>query len=168
MARRIEMTCKLTPATLDELRDCTPVRMITLFYGEVLEKLDAAVVAIEEGDIARRCAMIGFAIELLGDILQCLDLESDDPLVENIVAVHGLLIRRLPLVNFNNDTAFLAQAATLVAPLRDAFDQVEKVERQQVQAAAARRAFQRARRRIAREQAARQQVEAHQLELAQA
>jgi len=110
----------------DEFENATPERLITLFYDQTIDYLHTAISAIARHDIQERCNSVNCAIELLSEMLQCLDLESEDEIVRNLHRIHTFLIVRLPQVNLYNDAKFAAEAIRLLRPIRDAWSFVDK------------------------------------------
>lgn len=120
------MLSYLSPERREEL-DCGPgERAIVVFYDQAIDYLHAAIGAIARNDIQERCDALTAAAELLGEMLQCMDLDSDDPIVANLHKIHTFIITRLPRVNVENDARFAAESIRLLKPIRDSWSVVAR------------------------------------------
>jgi flagellar protein FliS len=123
------MLAYLSPGRRQEANDATPERLIVLFYDQVIDSLHTGISAIARNDIQERCNALTTAAELLGDMLQCFELDSDDVIIGNLRQLHSFVIVNLPKVNLYNDAKLLAECIRLLKPIRDAWavtDQVAK------------------------------------------
>ena len=110
----------------EALETATPERTIVLFYDQAIESLHEAISAIARNAIVERCNATTAAIEVLAEMVQCMELDEQDELAFNILRIHRFIISRLPQVNLYNDAKFAAEAVRLLRPLRDAFAIVER------------------------------------------
>ena len=110
----------------DALATAAPERAITLFYDQAIECLHEAISAIARKAIAERCNATTATIEILSEMIQCMELEPGDEIANNIQRIHRFIIARLPQVNLYNDAKFAAEAVRLLRPLRDAFALIER------------------------------------------
>lgn len=124
------MLSTLSPERRHEADAAGPERLIVLFYDQVLDHLHAAISAIARNDIQERCNALTSATELLGEMLQCFELESDDVIIDNLRQIHSFVIARLPQVNLYNDAKLLAECIRLLKPIRDAWAVTDKVAKQ--------------------------------------
>ena len=124
------MLAYLSPERRHEADNATPERLIVLFYDQVIDELHTAISAIARKDVEQRCNALTASIELLGDMLQCFDLESDDAIVANLRQIHTFIIARLPQVNLYNDARFVAESIRLLKTMRDAWSVVDKVSKE--------------------------------------
>ena len=120
----------LSPERRQEADDATTERLIVLFYDQVTDELHTAISTIARKDVQQRCNALTAAIKLLGDMLQCFELESDDVIVTNLRQIHTFIIARLPQVNLHNDAKFVAESIRLLKTLRDAWSVVDKVSKE--------------------------------------
>ncbi len=124
------MLSYLSPERRQEADDATPERLIVLFYDQVIDSLHSGIGAIARNDIQERCNALTAATELLGDMLQCFELESDDVIINNLRQLHTFVIVNLPKVNLYNDAKFLAESIRLLKPIRDAWAVADQVAKQ--------------------------------------
>ncbi len=115
------MLSYLSAERRDELESGPAERSIVIFYDQAIDYLHGAISAIARNDIQERCNALTATTELLGEMLQCMDLDSDDPIVANLRKIHTFIIARLPGVNLNNDARFAAECIRLLKPIRDAW-----------------------------------------------
>lgn len=124
------MLSHLSPERRQEAESATPERLIVLFYDQVIDFLHSGISAIARNDIQERCNALTAATEVLGDMLQCFELDSDDVIVDNLRQLHSFVIVNLPKVNLYNDAKFLAESIRLLKPIRDAWAVTDQVEKQ--------------------------------------
>lgn len=110
----------------EALTSAKPERAITLFYDQAIEHLLEAISAIARNAIAERCNATTATIEILGEMIQCMELEPGDEVGLNIERIHRFIIAGLPKVNLYNDAKFAAECVRLLRPLRDAFAAIER------------------------------------------
>ena len=118
----------LTTERREDFDGATPERMITLFYDQAIDELHTAISAIARNDIQERCNAVTRTIEILGEMLQCLNLDPKDDVARNVHRIHNFIISRLPRVNFYNDAKFAAESVKLLKTLRDAWSVVSKYQ----------------------------------------
>ena len=108
------------------LATARPEQAVTLAYDQAIECLHKAIGAIARKAIADRCNAITAAIDILSEMVQCLELEEMDEIGYNIARIHRFIISRLPQVNLYNDAKFAAEAVRLLQSLRDSFAVVDR------------------------------------------
>ena len=115
-----------TEERLEALADASPERAVVVFYDQAIDKLHEAIRAIARKAIAERCNAITGAIDILSEMVICMDLDQDDEIGANIERIHRFIIANLPKVNLYDDAKFAAEAVRLLRELRDAFAMVER------------------------------------------
>ena len=110
----------------ETLASATPERAITIFYDQAIDYLHEAISAIARNAIAERCNATTATIDILSEMVQCMDLDPGDEIANNIQRIHRFIIARLPQVNLYNDAKFAAESVRLLRPLRDAFALIDR------------------------------------------
>ena len=108
------------------LATARPEQAVVLAYDQAIECLHKAISAIARKAIAERCNATTAAIEILSEMVQCLELEALDDIGFNIARIHRFIIARLPQVNLYNDAKFAAESVRMLSELRDAFAVVDR------------------------------------------
>ncbi len=113
-------------ATIERLLDASPSRLVVMLFDEAEKNLSAAIEAIEAGDIETRCTSANKAIDVICHLYTTLDFEQGGPIAAQLGELYRFLMRRLALVNVRNDAAPAREAIALLAPLRDAWREVDE------------------------------------------
>lgn len=106
------------------VQDATPHRLIQMLYHGALDRMTEAKGAMSRGDCEQKGRLIGKAIAIVGGLRDALDQEGAD-IAKNLDALYGYLAGRLLEASFGNDEALLEECIGLLAPVSDAWDQIE-------------------------------------------
>lgn len=112
--------------TIERLFDASPSRLVTMLFDAAEARLKDTIAAIGRGDIEGRCASVNKAIEILGHLYATLDFEQGGAIAEQLGMLYRFVIHRLALVNSCNDAAPAGEAIALLAPLRDAWHEIDE------------------------------------------
>jgi flagellar protein FliS len=123
--------------TIEELLDASPSRLIVMLYDEVLARLEAAVAAVEHGDIEARCVSVNKAIEIICHLCVTLDSEQGGEIAEKLGNLYRFLLARLPAVNVLNDAEPARAAIRLLTPVRNSWTELDERIQESVAAAEA-------------------------------
>ena len=110
----------------EALIEAAPERAVVLCYDQAIDKLHETISAIARQAISERCNATTAVIEILSEMVICMDLEPDDDVGANIERIHRFIVANLPKVNLYNDAKFAAEAVRLLRQLPDAFATVER------------------------------------------
>jgi len=98
-----------------------PVELVGMLYEGALEAVAEARVCLEKGEIAKRSSAIQKALEILYELAGSLDHERGGELSRSLAALYAYMEQRLIDANIQQTDAPLAETATLLATLAEAW-----------------------------------------------
>ena len=120
------MNQTLPIATVERILEASPSRLIVMLYDEALKNLEAAVTAVEIGDIETRCHTINRAIEIISHLYLTLDTDQGGEIADKLCAIYRFVLARLPRVNVTNDPAAAREAIRLLTPMRASWRELDE------------------------------------------
>lgn len=108
-------------AEMNQIRNTPPSRLIVMLYDGVIAALDAAIEAIEDGDIAKRCRCTNVAIEVVSYLYMSLDMEKGGAIADNLAKLYRFVIIELGKVNRDNDPNVARGIIAVLQPLYDSW-----------------------------------------------
>ena len=104
--------------------DASPHQLITMLLDGAIERVASAVGAMERGEIGATGESIGKAISIVDNLRVSLDQQKGGQISENLASLYEYMTRRLLEANATKDTAMLAEVASLLKEIKEAWDQV--------------------------------------------
>jgi flagellar protein FliS len=104
--------------------DASPHQLITMLLDGAIERVTAAVGAMDRREIAVSGASIGKAISIIDNLRVSLDQHQGGQIAENLASLYEYMTRRLLEANATKDTAMLTEVAGLLKEIKVAWDQV--------------------------------------------
>ncbi|WP_326403994.1 flagellar export chaperone FliS [Methylibium sp.] len=102
-------------------------KLVGMLYDGALEAISTARGAMARGDIELKGRQIARAARIVEEgLLGGLDRDRGGELAANLDRLYRYLARRLTEANLRNDDAALGECAALLAPLRDAWSEIER------------------------------------------
>lgn len=102
----------------------SPHRIIQMLMEGVQERLIAAKVHIQRGEIAGKGEQIGKAISILGGLRENLDHKIGGELAADLEALYDYMERRLLEANLHSDIAMIDEVADIFRPIKEAWDAI--------------------------------------------
>lgn len=111
--------------------EASPARLVQIMFEQILEHL-----ATTQGCMARiannlplnevvtKGKAIGKAIRLIDQLNNTLDMERGQKIAENLRALYVYMLARLTLANATNDSAIVAEVASLILKVKSGWDQI--------------------------------------------
>lgn len=99
-----------------------PHTLITMLYGGLQERMAVAKGAIERQAYADKARVIGNAIEMLGYLQSCLDMEQGGEIAQNLDRLYAYMIERLFQASSTNDPALLDEVGALVREIKTGWE----------------------------------------------
>jgi flagellar protein FliS len=115
----------VTRTSLDAILSASPSRQIVMLYDEAMSALRTAVMAVAAEDIETRCNAVTTATEIVGYLYMTLDEANGGDVAQNLGALYGHIISRLPRVNLYNEVEAAEEAIALLEPLRDSWAELD-------------------------------------------
>jgi len=116
---------EMTEFLPEELRNASGARLVATFYDEAINALEESIEAIEQGDIQRRYDSVMVATGLIAELAYALDEETGGAIAHNLGRLYVFILTHLPRINIDNDPAPARNAIHLLAPLRDAWEELD-------------------------------------------
>lgn len=99
--------------------------LVALLFDGFMAALHRAKGALRAGDIAAKGQAIGHAVRIIDEGLKAaLDLKAGGKLAADLSDLYAYVCLRLIQANLNNDEAALDECATLLSPLREAWQAI--------------------------------------------
>ena len=104
-----------------------PHRLTLMLFEGALVSRNAARIHLENGDVPLKGSAISKAIEIITNGLKVsLDFEVGGELAQRLGSLYDYMCTRLLHANVRNDIAALAEVATLLRELKEAWEQIGK------------------------------------------
>jgi flagellar secretion chaperone FliS len=108
-----------------DVETASPHRLILLLLDGALEKLRAARLAMQRGNIAAKGSNIGWAMSIIDGLRASLNLERGGALAANLDALYDYMTRSLVAANLHDDTAKVVEIERLLAEIRAGWKGIE-------------------------------------------
>ncbi|HTC90987.1 MAG TPA: flagellar export chaperone FliS [Bryobacteraceae bacterium] len=105
----------------EEVLAASPLKLIQMLYGAVLDSIAAARRHVRQKNISARTRSINKAIGLVTELSGCLNHEADILLCRNLAGLYGYVVRLLIEANVKQTESPLAEAEALLSPLAEAW-----------------------------------------------
>jgi len=106
------------------VESASPHKLIQMLFDTYLVRIDQAVTAIEQKDMAAKGVAISKALAILGGLEEGLDLEKGGELAANLQELYRYVRLRLLVATDTSDIAPLNEARELIFQIKDAWDQI--------------------------------------------
>lgn len=113
--------------------DASPERLVQIMFEHILSQLAAAQGCMERikgnlplAEVVAKGKAMGKAIRLINQLNASLDLERGAQVAQNLRALYVYMLARLTLANATNDSAVVAEVASLVRKVKSGWDQIVK------------------------------------------
>jgi len=123
------MTNPRTAYRENDVRGATAVRLVVLLYEQLVQDLRQALQAIQQNDIEARTKRINHAILVIGHLQSPLDFANGGKVARDLDHFYNVLRQNLVQVQFHPSQAGLSQQITDLLAVREAWTEVERVEK---------------------------------------
>jgi len=100
-----------------EVMTSSPEKLVFMLYDKAISSLKDAILAIENGDIDKRCRSNTKAMQIIGHMWQTLDMEKGGEIAANLDRLYSFMLSHLPDVDFKNDPQPALDVIKLLEPL---------------------------------------------------
>ena len=107
-----------------QIMTASPAQLVYLLLDKAISSLNEAILAIEEGDVARRWKANNRATEIVSHLWSTLDREKGGQIADNLDQLYGFILRQLPAVDIQNDPQPARDAIGLLTPLRESWREI--------------------------------------------
>lgn len=130
------MTNPRTAYRENDVRGATAVRLVVLLYEQLVQDLRQALQALEQNDVELRTKRINHAILVIGHLQSPLDFANGGKVAKDLDHFYNVLRQNLVQVQFHPSKAGLGQQITDLLAVREAWIEVDRVEKPSVATAA--------------------------------
>jgi flagellar protein FliS len=109
--------------------DASPTRLVQIMFEQIVSQLAIAHGCMERikdnlplSETVTKCAAMGKAIGLIGQLNGTLDMERGAQIAEKLRALYEYMLLRLTLANATNDTRIVVEVANLVREIKIGWD----------------------------------------------
>ena len=106
------------------LSDASPEKLIQLLLEGSTTRLNAAVAAMQAGNIAEKGELIGKTISIIEYLRVILDRDAAPEFTENLDSLYGYMVQNLVKANFHNDEEALKEVVGLISELRSGWSEL--------------------------------------------
>ncbi|HSX95521.1 MAG TPA: flagellar export chaperone FliS [Hydrogenophaga sp.] len=99
-------------------------RLVGMLFDGLLQAVAAARGAMERGDLVVKGEQIGKAVRIVEEGLKAGLDPAGGEMAQNLRALYAYSVRRLTEANLRNDPAALAEVATLIEPVAQAWQDI--------------------------------------------
>ncbi len=107
----------------------SPVELVELIYRGAIDAIASARTHLASGSIGPRASAITRAMNLVGELVQSLDLEQGGTLAADLRDLYDYILRRLQAANFEQSDAPLAEAERLLTTLAEGWREIAAGQR---------------------------------------
>ncbi len=104
--------------------DASPHQLIQMLMQGVLDKAAAAKGYMEQGDIAKKCEHIGWAISIIDGLRASLDKNKGGEIASNLDDLYDYMNRQLLSANIKNDADKIDEVIRLMLEIKSAWDAI--------------------------------------------
>jgi flagellar protein FliS len=108
------------------LSDASPEKLIQLLLEGSTTRLNAAVAAMQAGNIAEKGELIGKTISIIEYLRVILDRDAAPEFTENLDSLYGYMVQNLVKANFHNDEEALKEVVGLISELRSGWSELAR------------------------------------------
>ena len=111
-----------------QLMSASPTKLVAMLYDRAISLLTDAIGGIEAGDTERRWRANQKATEVICHLWETLDMERGGEVAVNLNQLYGFMLKRLLVVDIENNAAAAREVIRLLEPLRRSWHDMAKAE----------------------------------------
>jgi len=104
----------------------SPLQLVIMLYDGAMRFLNAAKVAMEEGNLHKQNEMCIRAQDIVTELISCLDTKQGGEIATNLFALYTFVFDRIVQGNIEDTPIYLDQATKVLSDLRESWSQIEK------------------------------------------
>ena len=102
----------------------SPHRLVQMLMDGALQRMLAARLAIQQGNVSAKGESIGLTISILNGLRDGLDLQQGGEIAANLDNLYEYMARRLLQANLHSDAAILDEVIGLLREIKSAWDAI--------------------------------------------
>ncbi len=107
-----------------QISEASPHRLVQMMFDGALSRIFKAKGAMERKEVSRKGELISQTIAIVDSLRASLNLNDGGELAENLWSLYDYITRRLVVANSRNSTEMLDECASLLAQVKEAWDQI--------------------------------------------
>ncbi|TMO23979.1 flagellar export chaperone FliS [Pseudoalteromonas sp. S4741] len=122
---------KYSQVSVSNINDMTPYEQINLIFSNIIGRLAATKGFIERKEIEKKGENLSTCILLFGALQDALNLEveQDQSISNNLLALYDYCQRKLVEANVNNDIDAINEVVSIVKEVKEGWDNIPANER---------------------------------------
>ncbi|QYK52548.1 MAG: flagellar export chaperone FliS [Fimbriimonadaceae bacterium] len=104
----------------------SPLQLVIMLYDGAMRFINAAKVAMEEGNLHKQNEMCIRAQDIITELISCLDVKQGGEIAGNLFALYTFAFDRIVQANIEDTPIYLDQATKVLSDLRESWAQIEK------------------------------------------
>jgi len=113
-----------------QIGTASQVRLIVMLHDGAIRFLKQTIVAMNEGDLYKKCQNLNKALEIITHLWASLDYNNSPDISGNMARIFQYMHARLVQANIDNDAGPMEEAIGYFSTLREAWDQVDRFSQQ--------------------------------------
>jgi len=107
-----------------QVEGASPHRLIQMLMEGALEKMYAARLLMEQGNLGPKAEQITWAISIIDGLRISLDKDVGGEIAQNLEDLYDYMVRRLMQANASNDVAMVEEVVDLMKQIKEAWDAI--------------------------------------------
>ncbi len=107
-----------------QVTEASPHRLVQMMFEGAISRIFKAKGAMERKEIATKGELIGQVIAIVDSLRASLNMDDGGELATNLWSLYDYIGRRLVLANSRNSAEMLDECASLLAQVKEAWDQI--------------------------------------------
>lgn len=108
------------------INGASPLQLVIMLYDGATRFLNAAKVAMEEGNLHKQNEMCLRAQDIVTELMSCLDMQQGGEIAKNLFSLYTFVFDRIVQGNIEDAPIYLDQAMKVLSDLRESWSQIEK------------------------------------------
>jgi flagellar protein FliS len=109
-----------------EAQSRSPLELVVMLYDGALARLSEAGTAADAGDVRARGTAVTKALAIIGSLQETLNVRDGGPVAAELDRLYTYSSQRLLDVTLKQDVSGIREVHGLLAPLRDAWEQIAR------------------------------------------
>lgn len=111
-----------------EAQSRSPLELVVMLYDGAIARLNEADAAVECGDLRTRGVAVSKALAIVTSLQETLNVQAGGSVAEELDRLYTYSSQRLLDVTLKQDVSGIQEVRKLLAPLRDAWQQIARPE----------------------------------------
>lgn len=123
-ARKSRLAAYQSVSALGSVAQADPHRLVQMLFDAVAERMSAARLCIERGQIARKAQLLHSCVVLIAELRGSLNMAEGGELAQNLSNLYDYMVRQLLLANVASDAKRITEVLGLLNNIRGAWNAI--------------------------------------------